>query len=101
MRRAAKVDANQPGTVKALRDAGMTVAVTSGLGKGFPDLVVGFRGLTCLIELKDGEKPPSAQKLTADEIQFRDSWAGHWCQAGSAEEIIVEVLRHAEAHGRI
>ena len=44
MRRAAKVDANQPATVKALRDAGMTVAVTSSLGKGFPDLVVGFRG---------------------------------------------------------
>ena len=44
--------------------------------------------------------PPNI-RLTADEIQFRDSWAGHWCQAGGAEEIIVEVLRHAEAHGRI
>lgn len=101
MRRAARIDANQPATVKALRDVGMTVAVTSAVGKGFPDLVIGFRGLTCLVELKDGEKTPSAQRLTADEVQFRDSWAGHWCVAGSAEEIIVEVLRHAEAHGRI
>lgn len=101
MRRAARVDANQSADVKAIRDAGMTVAVTSALGKGFPDLVIGFRGLTCLVELKDGSKPPSAQKLTADEEKFRDSWAGHWCQAGNAEEVIQEVLRHAEKHGRI
>lgn len=101
MRRAARIDANQPVTVKALRDAGMTVAVTSALGKGFPDLAVGFRGLTCLVELKDGDKPPSARALTADETNFRDSWAGHWCVAGSAEEIIEEVLHHAKAHGRI
>jgi hypothetical protein len=101
MRRAARIDANQTAVTKALRDAGMTVAVTSSLGKGFPDLVVGFRGLTCLVELKDGAKPPSAQKLTADEQQFADSWAGHLCKAGSAEEIIEEVLDHAAEMGRI
>ena len=101
MRRAARVDDNQPMAVKAIRDAGMTVAVTSALGKGFPDMAVGFRGLTCLVELKDGAKPPSAQKLTADEEKFRDSWAGHWCQAGSPEEVIEEVLRHAQANGKI
>ena len=66
-----RTDANQPQVVKALRDAGATVAITSMVGDGFPDLVVGFRGETLLIEVKDGSKPKSEQALTPDEEDFR------------------------------
>lgn len=76
MRRAAKVDSNQPEIVEYLRSLGCSVWHTHQLGKGFPDIAVGFGGVTMLAELKDGSKPISAQKLTPDEEKFRITWKG-------------------------
>lgn len=55
---------------------GVKVEITSSLGNGFPDLVVGYRGVTHLWELKDGNKPKSAQKLTPDEQNWIARWTG-------------------------
>jgi hypothetical protein len=77
MRRAARTDVNQTQLVKALRQMGATVAITSSLGKGFPDLTIGYKGLNILIEVKDGTKPPSHQKLTPDETEFHSTWRGN------------------------
>lgn len=88
MRRAAKIDANQREVVKALRAIGCTVAITSSLGDGFPDLVVGYRGRNYLIEVKDGNKPPSRRKLTKDEKQFSESWKGQYAVVESIDEAI-------------
>lgn len=76
MRRAAKVDDNQEELVKALRKMGATVAITSAVGSGFPDAVVGFRGVNELVEIKDGSKSPSRRKLTDDQVEFLDCWRG-------------------------
>lgn len=76
MRRAARIDDNQNELVQALRDMGASVAITSMVGSGFPDLVVGFRGRNFLFEIKDGSKPPSKRKLTEDEQRFFDAWRG-------------------------
>lgn len=76
-RYAAKVDANQQEIVKALRDVyGVTVTPTHAAGDGFPDLCVGFRGQTYLLEVKDGNKPPSKQKLTPDQEKWHTAWTG-------------------------
>lgn len=74
MRRAAKVDANQDQVVSALRAAGVLVLSLAALGKGVPDLLCAFRGRLVLLEVKDGNKPPSARKLTADQIDFHQAW---------------------------
>jgi len=71
-----RVDGNQVEIVRALRQVGATVTVTSDLGKGFPDIVVGYRGLNHLLEIKDGRRPPSARKLTTDEMVFHQMWRG-------------------------
>lgn len=76
MRRAARVDANQPEIVNALRQAGASVAMTYMIGEGFPDIVVGFRGENYLMEIKDGDKPPSKRKLTDDELKWHEEWRG-------------------------
>jgi len=89
-RRAAKVDANQPEIVAALRRLGASVAHTHAVGQGFPDLVAGYAGRTVLIEVKDGSKPPSARKLTPDEAEFHDAWRG-------APVVVVETVDHAVA----
>jgi len=75
MRRAARIDANQNNIVKALRAAGASVRVIT-QGDGIPDLLLGYNGHTLLMELKDGDKPPSARKLTEAEQKFFDEWKG-------------------------
>ena len=84
MRRAAKIDANQPEIVKGLRQAGASVACCHAVGDGFTDLVVGFRGVNYLVEVKDGEKVPSKRKLTPDQVKFHAAWTG---QIGVAETL--------------
>ncbi len=74
--RAAKSDANQPEIVEALRKAGATVTSLHRVGMGCPDLMVGYRGVNHLIEVKDGSKPPSARKLTPPQVIWHDRWAG-------------------------
>lgn len=76
MRRAAKIDANQPEIVQALRATGCTVHSTAAIGAGFPDLIVGKQGVTVLMEVKDGRKPPSARDLTPDQTKWHAEWKG-------------------------
>ena len=74
MRRAAKLDANQPQVVSALRAAGATVQSLAAVGKGVPDLLVAFRGEMFLLEVKDGAKPPSARELKDDQVKWHAAW---------------------------
>jgi Holliday junction resolvase len=76
MMRAAKIDANQEQIVTALRAAGATVQSLAGVGKGVPDLLVGYQGQTLLMEVKDGHKPPSARLLTEDQLKWHGNWKG-------------------------
>jgi Holliday junction resolvase len=76
MRRAAKVDANQQKVVEILRAAGATVQSLAAVGHGCPDLLVGWGGKTLLMEIKDGSKVPSAQRLTDDQIKWHGAWMG-------------------------
>lgn len=99
MRVRGKVDANQQEAVRYLRALGMSVQVASNVGGGFPDLVVGFRGVTVLVELKDGEKVPSARKLTADQQRFHDTWAGCAVVASTKEEAAQAVIAAAQRQG--
>jgi hypothetical protein len=68
----AKVDANQSVIVKALRNVGAFVQPLHTVGKGCPDLLVGYRGKWHVLEIKDGDKPPSQRKLTEDEKEWHE-----------------------------
>ena len=76
MRRAGRTDAPQKAIVAALREVGASVAITSGAGNGLPDLIVGWRGETYLLEIKDGDKPASRKRLTDAEAHFVEHWRG-------------------------
>lgn len=88
MRRAARVDSNQKEIVAALRKAGASVAHTHTIGKGFPDIVVGHRGLNLMVEIKDGSLPPSGRKLTKDEYEFHEVWKGQVCIVESIDDAL-------------
>jgi hypothetical protein len=79
MRRAARVDGNHAQVMAAFRKMGCTVEDTSRLGSGFPDCVVSRWQKTIFVEIKDGSLPPSARKLTPDEIRFKRETKGVYC----------------------
>lgn len=74
--RAAKIDANHEAVVTVLRAAGASVQSLAGVGKGVPDLLVGYKGQTLLMEIKDGFKAPSARLLNKDQLRWHGSWKG-------------------------
>lgn len=76
MRRAARVDSNQKEIVQQLRKLGATVQPLHTIGKGCPDLLVGYRGKNYLFEVKDGIKTASQKKLTDDELVWHNGWVG-------------------------
>jgi len=84
-------DQNEPDIVKALRAAGAYVQLLE-QGGGVPDLLVGYRGRTYLVEVKNpeekrsgggsrGAKPgekrtPGRGVLTADQVTWFAAWKG-------------------------
>lgn len=92
MRRAARVDRNQGEIVKHLRDHGASVQILSMVGKGCPDILVGYTNASGIsfnyvMEIKDGNKPPSQQKLTPDEEGWFESWKGECSVVNSTYEV--------------
>lgn len=96
MRVRARKDDNHKEIVKALVDAHVSVLDTSQLGNGAPDIVIGFRGQSILIEIKDGSKPPSKRKLTDDEIVFMNGWRGRYVVINSVDEALELIKELAE-----
>jgi len=82
MRRAARIDANQSEIVEALRAAGAQVQSLAAVGRGVPDLLVGFRGRLFLFEVKQ-----LGAALTPDEAR----WHGQW-----GDDMPLFVVRSAE-----
>lgn len=91
--RLSRVDANQKEIVAAFRKLGCSVVITSGLRNGVPDICVGCNGWNVWIEIKDGNKPPSARKLTEDEQKWHGAWQG-WVEViESVDDAIALVNR--------
>ena len=88
MIRARRTDANQVAIVAYLRGLGASVAITSALGQGFPDLAVGFRGVNYFVEVKDGTRKLSDRRLTPDEQTWHAEWRGRVAVVESVEDIL-------------
>jgi hypothetical protein len=88
VRRAAKVDRNQPEIVAALRQVGATVQILSAVGEGCPDLLAGYRNVNYLLEVKDGLAPPSDRKLTRPQVDWHRDWRGQVCVVTSVTEAL-------------
>ena len=94
MRRASNLDSNHTAVVLALREIGATVQSLASMHGGVPDLLVGYHGRNVLLEVKDGEKPPSARALTKDEAEWHATWGGQLATVYTPEEAQRVVIAH-------
>jgi len=66
-----KRDAIHCAIVGAFRQMGFSVADMAHAGHSFPDLVVGWNGVSHLVEVKTGKAP-----LTDGQVAFAEAWRG-------------------------
>ena len=71
MRTRGRIDRNQSQIVSILRELGCTVTSLSDTGGGTPDLLVGHRGVTYLIEVKQRKG-----KLSPHQQRWHAAWRG-------------------------
>jgi Holliday junction resolvase len=84
VRRAAKIDANQTEIVKALRKVGCSVLSLAAIGKGAPDILLGYKGKNVLLEIKRQKG-----KLNDQQEEFKAGWRGDLCVVRSIEEALL------------
>lgn len=82
-RYARKVDTTHAAVVKALRAVGCSVQSLASVGKGCPDLLVGWGGRTFLFEVKspeaikkDGTVGLSHRITAEDQARWQANWRG-------------------------
>lgn len=66
-----KRDKNQPEIVRALDRVGATALDLSSVGCGCPDILVGFRGMNYLAEIKMPKKQLSVAQKVVKDIWWR------------------------------
>lgn len=85
-RRAAKKDGNHVEIVAAFRKLGWYVLDIAQL-KNCCDIMVSKQGRTIAIEIKDGSKPKSQQKLSEGEEKFMAEWQGEYKIVTSIDDV--------------
>jgi hypothetical protein len=85
LRRAAKIDYNQPDIIKALQRISVSVEII----KKPVDLLICHRGETALMEVKN---PDGKNQLTKDQVEFIARWPGKVYIVHSAEDAVNQVL---------
>jgi len=91
MRRASRRDFNERRVIDALKACGAYVKQINDAGAF--DLLVYYRGYTLLLEVKDGDKSPSARALTPAEAKFHAEWPGQNLHIVNSEHEALDILK--------
>lgn len=99
LRRAARIDANQHAIVDELRRVGASVQILAAVGKGCPDIVVGWNQTNYLLELKNPARRNKAGSVRpSDEMHetWHRQWRGQVATVWTAHEALqaIGVLMH-------
>jgi len=78
-----KRDGNQKEIERVLRQLNIPYKDTSKVGGGFSDMVVGYKGINYLLELKVGKN-----KLQQNQIDFHDIWKGKIDVVRNIDEVL-------------
>lgn len=93
----ARKDKNQTEIVAYLREQGATVEIVSAVGKGFPDIAIGYYDQDVLAEIKFGKNV-----YTDKQKKWRQTWKGSKATIRSKEDCdkILGRMRDAGAYLR-
>jgi len=83
---AKRVDSNQAEIVAALRKAGATVQDLHTIGKGCPDILVGYHGKNYIMEIKT-----AGGKFTKSEIKWHENWEGNFTTVSTSDSALWEI----------
>jgi hypothetical protein len=67
-----RVDENQKQIIHTFIALGASVLNLSRVGEGCPDILIGYKGVICLVEIKRDEKAA----FTEPQIKFMQNWKG-------------------------
>lgn len=87
-----RVDQNQKEIVAGLRAKGASVEILSNVGKGVPDLLVGWDGKNFLLEVKSTVTSYGRNGLNDMQQVWFAEWHGHAAVVSSLEEAIMVVF---------
>jgi len=73
----------------AFRKAGASVQDLHIVGKGCPDILIGYGFHSIPVEIKDGSKPPSKRKLSPAELEWHKEWRGSVGIAYSVDDVAI------------
>ena len=90
---AARSDNNQPVIVATLRQCGASVCHLHAVGRGVPDLLVGYRGYNMLVEVKT-----ATGHLNALQETWHTSWRGQVAVIYTTEDAVA-LLQSVTAYG--
>ena len=91
-------DANHTEIVDFFRKAGAVVDDVSALADLGYDIIVNFRSTVVLVEVKDGDKPPSARQLTDSEKAARAKHGNRFALVESIEQargLLNSIVEHS------
>jgi Holliday junction resolvase len=73
---ASRVDNNHKEIVIALKEAGASIIDMAKLGGGLPDLIVGYKGQTFLVEIKNLKTQYGRAGLNKNQKKWLQEWTG-------------------------
>lgn len=97
-------DENHDRVVSELRQAGCSVMETHALGDNAPDLVVGWQGVTALVELKNGARyhqtVTKMRERLARQADYLAGWGGGLAFIAETSGDVLSQLAHARREPR-
>ena len=91
-----RTDLNHAQVINGLRQAGMAAHSIASVGDGVPDILVGFRGICVVLEVKRYKEEPNQK-----EKDFAARWPGPYAIVNTPEEAILAVEKHARECGKL
>lgn len=90
-----RVDRNHATIVRELQQRGMSVVSLARMGAGVPDLLVGWRGIDRLVEVKAPKARPRGRSMRATDARQQDfamTWNGAPVIRATTPEDVVDAF---------
>lgn len=86
-----RTDKNQQEIMNALRNCGASVVDLSSVGRGCPDLLIGYAGKTILMEVKNPKNSYGRKGFNVNQTKWASEWRGQLIIVRSVSEALAAI----------